>query len=70
MNNDLTLAASFSYTTAAWGRVVGLLNEGLISPGAIVTHRFTLDEHRRAFEELRAPTGARGKILLEIAGEG
>jgi threonine dehydrogenase-like Zn-dependent dehydrogenase len=67
VNNDLTLAASFSYTTAAWSRVVGLLNDGRISPGSIVTHRFPLEEHERAFDELRTPTGPRGKILLEIA---
>jgi 2-desacetyl-2-hydroxyethyl bacteriochlorophyllide A dehydrogenase len=70
VNNDLTLAASFSYTAAAWGRVVRLLNEGRIAPGAIVTHRFPLEEHERAFAELRTPTGPRGKILLEIAPEG
>jgi len=69
VNNDLTLAASFSYTATAWSRVVGLLNDGRISPGSIVTHRFPLDEHARAFAELRTPTGPRGKILLEIAGE-
>ena len=69
VNNDLTLVASFSYTSAAWGRVVGLLNGGRISPGALVTHRFPLADHRLAFEQLAEPTGPRGKILLEIAGE-
>ncbi|TML72218.1 MAG: zinc-binding dehydrogenase [Actinobacteria bacterium] len=69
VNNDLTLAASFSYTAAAWGRVVDLLNSGRISPGSIVTHRFPLDAHEQAFAELSAPTGPRGKILLEISPE-
>ena len=69
VNNDLTLAASFSYTTAAWARVVDLLNSGGISPGSIVTHRFPLHAHEQAFAELSAPTGPRGKILLEISPE-
>lgn len=69
VNNDLTLAASFSYTSGAWGRVVELLNSGRISPGSIVTHRFPLEDHGQAFAQLATPTGPRGKILLEIAGE-
>ncbi|PWU25385.1 MAG: dehydrogenase [Candidatus Rokuibacteriota bacterium] len=69
VNNDLTLAASFGYTSAAWRRTVGLVNEGRIRPGRIVTHRFALDDHARAFEALEAAEGARGKIMLEISGE-
>jgi L-iditol 2-dehydrogenase len=69
VNNDLTLAASFGYTSGAWGRVVELLNSGQISPGSIVTHRFPLGNHDQAFAQLATPTGRRGKILLEIAGE-
>jgi threonine dehydrogenase-like Zn-dependent dehydrogenase len=68
VNNDLTLAASFGYTSAAWSRVVDLLNEGAFRPGRIVTHTFGLDEYERAFAELAEPTERRGKILLEVAG--
>jgi 2-desacetyl-2-hydroxyethyl bacteriochlorophyllide A dehydrogenase len=68
VNNDLTLAASFGYTTATWTRVVELLNAGQIAPGCIVTHRFPLEQHEQAFAELAAPTGRRGKVLLEVAG--
>jgi 2-desacetyl-2-hydroxyethyl bacteriochlorophyllide A dehydrogenase len=69
VNNDLSVLASFGYTSAAWSRTVGLLNEGRISPGQIVTHRFALAEHEEAFATLAAPDGLRGKILLEISGE-
>jgi threonine dehydrogenase-like Zn-dependent dehydrogenase len=69
VNNDLTLAASFSYTSAAWGRIVGLLNVGRISPGRIVTHRFPLERYADAFESLASPRGSRGKVVLEIADE-
>ena len=69
VNNDLTLCASFGYTSSAWGRVVELLNAGRISPGRIATHRFPLDGFEDAFAELATPTGPRGKILLELAGE-
>ena len=67
VNNDLTLSASFGYTSAAWRQTVGLLNERRIQPGRIVTHRFPLDDYGAAFEALRATDGARGKVLLEIA---
>jgi threonine dehydrogenase-like Zn-dependent dehydrogenase len=69
VNNDLTIAASFGYTSASFGRLVGLLNEERIRPGCIVTHRFPLEDHAQAFAALAAPEGARGKILLEISGE-
>jgi 2-desacetyl-2-hydroxyethyl bacteriochlorophyllide A dehydrogenase len=68
VNNDLTLAASFGYTTAAWARVVELLNGGRYRPAAIVTHRFPLARYADAFAELAAPSGARGKVVLELDG--
>jgi 2-desacetyl-2-hydroxyethyl bacteriochlorophyllide A dehydrogenase len=70
VNNDLTIAASFGYTSAAWGRMVALVNAGRVQPGRIVTHRFPLEEHAQAFAALEATEGSRGKILLEIGGEG
>jgi 2-desacetyl-2-hydroxyethyl bacteriochlorophyllide A dehydrogenase len=70
VNNDLTLSASFGYTSAAWARVVELLAAGKIGPGAIVTHRFPLERFEEAFAVLSASTGARGKVLLDIAPEG
>jgi 2-desacetyl-2-hydroxyethyl bacteriochlorophyllide A dehydrogenase len=69
VNNDLTLSASFGYTSEAWRRTVALLNEGRIAPGRIVTHRFSLDDYGSAFEALQAASGARGKVLLQLAGE-
>jgi threonine dehydrogenase-like Zn-dependent dehydrogenase len=68
VNNDLTLAASFSYTAAAWSRVVALLNAGRLRPGRLVTHTFGLDDYEHAFAELAAPSGRRGKVMLEVAG--
>jgi threonine dehydrogenase-like Zn-dependent dehydrogenase len=67
VNNDLTVTASFGYTTAAWSSLVNLLDAGAIAPGRIVTHRYPLAEFEAAFAELAAPTEARGKILLEVA---
>ena len=52
VNNDLTLAASFGYTSAAWSRVVALLNKGRFRPGRIVTHTYGLDEDRREARRL------------------
>jgi 2-desacetyl-2-hydroxyethyl bacteriochlorophyllide A dehydrogenase len=68
VNNDLTVAASFGYTSGAWTRVVSLLNSGRITPGMIVTHRFPLERFGEAFRALEAGTDARGKVMLEVAG--
>ena len=70
MNNDLSIVASFGYTTASWTRVVSLVNAGQIKPGVIVSHRFPLDSWEQALAALSTPDGARGKVLLEIAGGG
>ena len=67
VNNDLTLAASFGYTSAAWARVVAMLNDGSFHPGRLVTHTFGLEDFEQAFAELAVPTGPRGKIMLDLA---
>lgn len=66
VNDDLTIVTSFGYTADAWRRTVGLLNAGKFRPGALVTHRFALDEHEQAFAALRGAKGARGKVILEV----
>jgi 2-desacetyl-2-hydroxyethyl bacteriochlorophyllide A dehydrogenase len=68
VNNDLTVAGSFGYTSAAWARVVALLNAGRLSPGGLVTHVFPLDDFEAAFDALARPSGARGKVMLEVSG--
>jgi L-iditol 2-dehydrogenase len=69
VNNDLTIVASFGYTSAAWARTVDLVNASRIHPGRIVTHRFPLEDCAQAFAALESLEGTRGKVLLEIAGE-
>jgi 2-desacetyl-2-hydroxyethyl bacteriochlorophyllide A dehydrogenase len=66
VNNDLTVSASFGYTSAAWARVVALLNAGGIAPGRIVTHRIPLARFAEAFAALEGGEGARGKVLLDL----
>jgi len=66
VNNDLTVAASFGYTSGAWTRMVGLVNAGRVHPAEIVSHRFALEDHELAFAALEAVEGARGKVVLEI----
>jgi 2-desacetyl-2-hydroxyethyl bacteriochlorophyllide A dehydrogenase len=68
VNNDLTLAASFGYTSGAWSRVVELLDSGRLRPGRLITHRFPLDGYAAAFAELATPSGPRGKVMLEVNG--
>ncbi len=68
VNDDLTILASFSYTRAAWAEVVDLLNQGLVHPGFLVTHRFALEQWSDALATLRdrAEREPRGKVLIEI----
>jgi L-iditol 2-dehydrogenase len=68
VNNDLTILASFGYTSSAWEDVVTLLNAGRIRPGFLVTHRFGLQEWEAALTTLRGAASPRGKVLLEIGG--
>jgi len=68
VNNDLTLAGSFGYTSAAWARVIDLLNGGRLRSAPLITHVFELDDYEAAFEELNAPSGTRGKVMLEVDG--
>jgi threonine dehydrogenase-like Zn-dependent dehydrogenase len=69
VNNDLAILGSFSYTAGAWRDVVRSLNAGLIKPGFLVTHRFSLADWERAIECLRGSDGPRGKVLLEIGAD-
>jgi threonine dehydrogenase-like Zn-dependent dehydrogenase len=66
VNNDLTISASFGYTSAAWSRVVALQNAGRIAPGQIVTHRYPLERFAEGLAALESAEGARGKVMLEI----
>jgi L-iditol 2-dehydrogenase len=68
VNNDLSIAASFGYTSAAWSRVVELMNAGTLRPGRLITHLFSLDDYTAAFGELAEPNGTRGKVMLEVRG--
>jgi L-iditol 2-dehydrogenase len=67
VNNDLSVTASFGYTSAAWARVVSFLNTGQITPGRIVTHRFPLDRFTEALAALEGGEGPRGKVMLELS---
>jgi L-iditol 2-dehydrogenase len=66
VNNDLTIKASFSYTSRTWSDVVTLLNTGRLRPGFLVTHRFGLGEWETALATLRGADSPRGKVLLRI----
>jgi 2-desacetyl-2-hydroxyethyl bacteriochlorophyllide A dehydrogenase len=72
VNGDLTLFGSFGYTSAAWARVVGLLNgadgAGGLDLSFLVTHRFALDEWAAALDALRHPddSAPRAKVLLSV----
>jgi L-iditol 2-dehydrogenase len=62
---DLSLIGCFSYTTAVWSRVVGLVTSGSVDFSPLVTHRVPAAEFERAFELLESPDSAATKVLLE-----
>ena len=66
VNNDLAITASFGYTSAAWAEVAGLFRAGKIHLAPLITHRFPLEAFPDAYRTLRAGTGPRGKVLLEV----
>lgn len=66
VNNDLLIAASFGYTSAAFGEVAELLTSGQLHLDPLITHRFPLEKFADAYQVLRSGTGVRGKVMLEI----
>jgi threonine dehydrogenase-like Zn-dependent dehydrogenase len=66
VNNDLAITASFGYTSAAWAEVAGLFRAGKIHLAPLITHRFPLEAFPDAYRTLRAGTGPRGKVMLEV----
>ena len=66
VNGDITVAGSFSYTSAAWAAVVRELNAGRLDLGALVTHRFPLSDYAAAIDALRDSDGVRGKVLVDV----
>jgi L-idonate 5-dehydrogenase len=68
VNNDLIIQGSFSYTRQSWAEVVALLNERLIHPSFLVTHRFELSQWRQALDTLaRGPRDEpRGKVVIAV----
>jgi threonine dehydrogenase-like Zn-dependent dehydrogenase len=69
VNNDLLISASFAYTSGAFAEVTALLSAGQIKPGPLITHRFPLEDYAQAYQVLRAGSGPRGKVMLDINQE-
>ncbi|MGG7464138.1 zinc-dependent alcohol dehydrogenase [Plantibacter sp. YIM 135347] len=64
INRELSVLGSFASTSEDWRSIASSLNDDTLDLSWLVTHRFPLPEFRAAIEELRRPTGARGKIVL------
>ena len=65
MFGDMDVIGSCSYTTAAWGRVLRLLEHGLVDLDPIVTHRFPAERFQDAFALMDNRQGIVAKVLLE-----
>jgi threonine dehydrogenase-like Zn-dependent dehydrogenase len=68
VNNDVIIQGSFSYTRQSWAEVVELLNDRVIRPSFLVTHRFDLTQWREALDTLAcAPSDQpRGKVVITL----
>lgn len=64
VNDDVTIMGSFSYTATVWAQVVKLLNSGRLDLTTLVTHRYPLADWAAALDNVRAPRGARGKVVM------
>jgi L-iditol 2-dehydrogenase len=62
---DMDVIGSFSYTTAAWSRVVDLLTRGVVEFEPLVTHRFPAARFDDAFRLMDRREGVVAKVLLE-----
>ncbi len=67
---DMDVIGSFSYTTAAWSDVVGLLTSGVVDFEPLVTHRFPAARFDDAFRLMDAREGVVAKVLLEHTWDG
>jgi len=69
VNNDQIVQGSFSYTRRAFADVVARVNEGLLRPSFLITHRFTFDAADSAVAALRGGTTSepRGKVVVDLA---
>jgi 2-desacetyl-2-hydroxyethyl bacteriochlorophyllide A dehydrogenase len=67
VNNDLLISASFAYTSGAFAEVAALLSSGQIRPAPLITHRFPLEAYEEAYQVLRAGSGPRGKVMLDVS---
>jgi 2-desacetyl-2-hydroxyethyl bacteriochlorophyllide A dehydrogenase len=63
--DDINVIGSCSYTTAAWGRVVALLERGVVDFEPLVTHRFPAARFEDAFALMDRREGVIAKVLLE-----
>ena len=67
VNGDITIRGSFSYTSAAFRDVVGLINDGRVDPSFLITHQFSFARSDAALRRLRHPDGERGKIVVDLS---
>jgi threonine dehydrogenase-like Zn-dependent dehydrogenase len=65
MLGDMDVIGSCSYSTAAWSRVVRLLEEQRVELDPIVTHRYPADRFEEAFALMDERPGHVAKVLLE-----
>jgi threonine dehydrogenase-like Zn-dependent dehydrogenase len=69
VNNDVIIAASFSYTRDAFADVVHHLNTRQWQPSFLLTHRYPLASAPAVVAARRTsePDAPRGKVVVEVA---
>jgi L-iditol 2-dehydrogenase len=62
---DVHVAATMSYTTAVWSKVLRLVEAKMVDFDSIVTHRFPAEDFRSAYSLMDNREGLVAKIVLE-----
>jgi threonine dehydrogenase-like Zn-dependent dehydrogenase len=62
---DAHVEAVFAYPSAVFGRAVRLIDDGVIDPTPLITHRFPLSDAPRALALLESRSEPAIKVLLD-----
>jgi len=64
INGDFNVIGSFASNHGSWIKTVELLNSGKLDLTYLVTHKFKLEEYKKAIDTLASNVSPRGKVAI------
>ena len=61
-----TWNSSYGEKENDWRDAIDAMSKGIINPEALITHRFSLEEYKDAFELMRDRKDFYQKVMLEV----